>query len=92
MTRRGTRTDGGKYYGVTASGAMHEAAPGEPDVVICRRVIDYPTAQEPVGAGLRACADCGELIAFNPAGPWPNKPHVCMQCRGIEPLPFERTQ
>jgi hypothetical protein len=78
----------GQYYGVTPSGRMVPAAPAVPDIVICRRVADFPASRAPEGAALEPCARCSEIIAFNPNGPYPDRPRACQRCCGIEPLPI----
>jgi hypothetical protein len=83
-----TKVDAGKYYGVTPTGRMVQVPAATPDVVICRRVADFPANQPPAGAALEPCARCGEVIAFNPHGPYPDRPRACQRCCGIEPLPF----
>jgi hypothetical protein len=83
-----TFTDGGKYFGRIWSGDLEEIGPTEPDSIICRRIADYPNATPPAAAARSTCATCHAPIAYNPAGPWPNKPRICMQCGGIEPLPI----
>ena len=87
MTKRKGRTDAGKYYGRHADGALEEVPPCDPDFIVCRRVADYPNLTPPPGAAFGDCVRCGIKIAFNPAK-YPDKPHICMQCHGIEPLPF----
>lgn len=85
------RTKPGQYYGVTRAGRMVPVGDVDlaPDVVICRRVVDYPHGRPPAAAITGPCADCGKRIAWNPTGPHQDRPHVCMQCRQIEPLPIE---
>lgn len=58
---------------------------------MCRRTVDFAPAPIPDGAGRAPCTECGAEVVFNPATPAPtcNLPKVCMQCEGIEPLPFE---
>jgi len=92
---RGVATKAGTFYGrETRTGRLLELAPEEvaklarpPDTVICRRVADYAGGRVPAGAAIGACATCGAAIAFNPAK-FPERPHVCMQCGGIAPLPY----
>lgn len=80
-------------YGVTWTGEHVKVGDdfGPPSEVVCRRVADYPKGKPPAAARITTCADCGRRIAFNPAGPHQDKPKVCMQCAGIQPLPIERT-
>ena len=81
----------GKFYGRTWDGRLVEVADAgrEPDHIICRRRADYPGQRAPVGARLAPCSKCGELVAYNPLGRFPDKPKVCMQCAHIRPLPIE---
>ena len=91
MTKKGIRTEAGRYYGVTHSGRMEELpADGAraPHFVICRRVEDYPDQRVPAGGGVGECCDCLTPIVFNPRGPHPTVPRRCMQCAQVEPLPF----
>lgn len=90
MDTKRTRTEGGQYYGRDAQGRLHTVGDVDipPDVVVCRRVADYPGERAPEAAQLTECTRCGARIAFNPAGPHQGRPKVCMQCGGIEPLPF----
>lgn len=86
----GIKTTPGRYYGrLTEDGPLVPAAPGTPDAVICRRVADYPGGVLPAGARMALCCQCGAGIAFNPRGPHQDRPRACMQCCGIQPLPFE---
>jgi len=80
---------GGQYLLRDWTGRLRDAAPGTPDHVICRRVIDYAPAPVPPTAAIAECMRCGAAVAFNPAGPHPNRLKICMQCGGIEPLPIE---
>lgn len=83
-----TKTGSGKYYHRDWTGRMQETvAVDMPDVVICRRIQDFPGAP-PVGACVTPCSRCFVPIAYDPTGPHQDRPHVCMQCSGIEPLPF----
>jgi hypothetical protein len=81
------RTESGEYYERDERG-LRPAAPGVPDVVICRRVVDYPDGQPPIDAALDTCTECSALVAYNPSGPHLERPRVCMQCAGIQPLPI----
>jgi hypothetical protein len=66
-------------------GRLHEVGPGPaPDVTICRRLADFPDGA-PGSATVIACATCGALVAT--ANRFPERPTICMQCAGIEPLP-----
>jgi hypothetical protein len=89
MSRR--RVEPGAFYRRTDDGgAMVPAAPGVPDVVICRRVRDYPSGAIPAGGTVTRCASCGAAVVTNMAK-FPEQPRRCMQCSGIAPLPFEAT-
>jgi hypothetical protein len=41
----------------------------------------------PAGGGVVLCTRCQRPIVHNPAT-FPAVPRICMQCGGIEPLPF----
>ena len=63
--------------------------PGEQaDAWICRRLSDYPGQRPPEGAAVEHCTRCHADICFNPYRHVP-APKICLQCAGIEPLPFE---
>lgn len=90
--------NGGAFYGQRRPGGRLERLATDPsagqpvDAWICRRVADYPRGAVPAGAAVAHCTRCGALIAFNPkrvASVPPDTPQVCMQCAGIEPLPYE---
>jgi hypothetical protein len=84
------RTEGGHYYERDWTGRLRDTAQcGIPDVVICRRVVDYAPAPVPPTAAVTESARCGAVIAYNPANPHTARPKICMQCGGIEPLPIE---
>lgn len=90
MSRDPTRA--GKFYGRRDDGGLEEIGPTLPageraDAWICRRVSDYPFLRPPAAAALDRCTECGILIAYNPARAC-EAPRVCMQCAGIEPLPY----
>jgi len=92
VTRERTKTMPGTYYGVTHAGRMvplSSSPDRPPDKVICRRVADYAPFRPPAAASTGPCADCGAPIAWNPAGPHQDRPKICMQCAGIQPLPIE---
>lgn len=81
---------GGQYLERDWTGRLIDTARRDtPDVVICRRVVDYAPAPVPPTAAITECTRCGAAVAFNPAGPHPTRPKICMQCGGIEPLPIE---
>src|SRR5262245_45471933 len=74
----------GNYYGVRhGGGPLEPAPPGVPDIVVCRRVGDYPGGQPPAQAALETCTRCSALIAYNPQGPFQYVPKICMQCARI---------
>ena len=87
MTRR---LEGGRYYGRTLSGHLVPVGDVDrpPDEVVCRRVADYAPAPIPAGAAFGVCGRCDAAIAFNPNGPHPTAPKLCMQCAGIQPNPI----
>jgi hypothetical protein len=60
-----------------------------PQVVICRRLSDYPQQRPPAAAAMTVCHTCRAPIAFNPNGPHHDRPKICLQCAGIEPLPIK---
>ncbi len=84
-----TRVYGGRYYGETHDGRLVPVTdpPRPPDVVVCRRVADFPGGQAPPGAAVAACAECAAPIAYNPARSY-SAPRVCLQCRHITPDPL----
>jgi hypothetical protein len=87
------QVESGQYVGIDHKGRMHhvdDTAGQPPDVVVCRRVADFPAGQAPRGAGVAPCVECQTLIVYNPNGPHLDRPRVCMQCRGIQPLPITR--
>lgn len=75
----------GHYYDM--SKRVTEASPGEPEYVVCRRLRDYAGTMPLTGA-ITWCARCHCAVVFDPMGPHPDRPRVCMQCVGIEPLPL----
>lgn len=81
----------GHYYGERHDGEridLGRTLGVPPDVVICRRVADYPLGP-PAAAGIMPCSQCTAPIAYNPAGPHQQAPKICMQCARIHPLPIE---
>ena len=87
---------GGTFVGrVTPGGPLLPMAdpggPQSPDAWICRRVADYPAdALAPLrtrGAQQAVCVRCGAAILYNPAR-LVDAPKICMQCAGIQPLPW----
>lgn len=82
-------TKPGTYYWLNFfDGDMKEAAPGVPHRVVCRRVADFPDGRPPAGAAFVPCVECAAPVAYNPHGPHRDRPRVCMQCVGVEPLPI----
>lgn len=81
-------TEPGKYY--LRAGALVPVgdAPGPPDVVVCRRVVDYAPQPVPGGAAFTQCRLCTSVVAFDPDGPHQHVGKICMQCAGIKPLPI----
>jgi hypothetical protein len=86
--KRGTRVNSGDYYFRTLGGPLEPAPPGIPDVVICRRVLDFPGGQVPAGGIVTICRDCDAPVVTNLAK-FSDRPRICMQCASIEPLPIE---
>jgi hypothetical protein len=84
---KGKRVLPGKYYGRRPDGGLEDAPPGEPDLIICRRVADFPNGITPARAAMQPCSRCHTPIAFNPARVY-SAPLVCMQCAGIQPEPL----
>jgi hypothetical protein len=83
-----TETHGGQYLQRTARGDLREVPPARPDVVVCRRVADFPGGCAPTGAVVAICARCPQPVAYDPAGPHQEAPRICLQCGGITPLPI----
>lgn len=71
-----TKTRPGHMYGRSTDDRLVEVNPTAhvPDNVVCRRAADYPLQLPPRGAALSDCTRCGEIIAFNPAGPYQDRP------------------
>lgn len=82
----GTRVVGPGFWRLDDDGRMEPDGPSVPDVVISRRVSDFPGGVAPAGAIVIPCQRCGARIAWD--GHFPDRPHVCLQCGGIEPLPL----
>lgn len=83
------RVFAGRYYGRrTPTGPLEDAPAGVPDIVICRRVADFPNGTPPPQAATGPCPHCGALIAWNPANPHTTRPKSCMQCAHIRPDPL----
>jgi len=80
----------GRYY-TEVGGRLDETPAGPPDVVVCRRLADFPRQQLPNGGRVGACRRCLAPIVFNWEGPHQNRPRICMQCAGIQPLPIEES-
>jgi hypothetical protein len=87
--KRGTLVNSGEYFSRTLGGPLEPAPPGVPDVVICRRVEDFPGGQVPAGGIVTVCRECGAQVVTNLAK-HPDRPRICMQCAHIQPLPIER--
>jgi hypothetical protein len=85
---KGRRTSPGEFYWRAPSGELVPAAPSVPDVIICRRLGDFPGATMPAGGTRAICEACGAVVVTN-AAKFPDRPRRCMQCSQIEPLPFE---
>lgn len=83
------KVNSGNYYGRDADGKLHRIGDVDapPDIVICRRVADYPAGTRDGQVG--RCSQCAAPIRYNPDGPHQDRPRVCMQCAGIQPLPIE---
>lgn len=79
---------GGRHYGELPNGRLVEVPPMPADIVVCRRVADFPASRPPAGATIAPCPKCGAPIAFNPRGLYLDRPRVCMQCYGIKPDPI----
>lgn len=84
------RFDAGKYYGITRGGRVLplDAPDGTlPDVVVARRVADFPGRQVPPGGTVIPCATCGAPLVTN-LQKFPGVPRRCMQCEGVIPEPM----
>lgn len=79
---------GGGYYRRGAQG-LQPAEPGVPDVVICRPLDAFPGHRAPAGGWVAPCAWCQQPIVYNPRGPHPDKPRICMPCARVTPLPLD---
>lgn len=87
-----SRVDSGRYYArATVDGPLLPAPTGRPDVIICRRAVDYAPAPIPATAAFDRCVNCGARIVYNPDGPYQAEgiPRRCMQCCRVQPLPLE---
>jgi hypothetical protein len=83
-----TKVNSGEWWARDwRTGRLTPAAPATPDVVICRRVADYPGGRAPAGATLGTCGRCAAPLAHN-AAKYPEVERICMQCAHIVPLPF----
>src|SRR5262245_59315514 len=79
---------GGEYINLETGARV---APGEPGVVVCRRLEDLPTGFALAARGgirIARCGACGTAIAYSLKSPHADTPHICLQCAGIEPLPM----
>lgn len=74
------------FWTFDVDGKMRPHAPADPDVVISRRIADFPDGTPPAAALIVACSECGALVAND--GRYREKPKICLQCAGIEPLPI----
>jgi hypothetical protein len=83
--------DSGRYYTIDEKDCV-ETAPQVPDMMACRRVVDFPGGREPDGAALDTCRQCSALIAYDPHGPHLDVTRVCFQCCGFEPAPIENAK
>jgi len=78
----------GRYYQRDVTGGpIRPADPGPPDIVVARRVADFPIGRVPRGP-IEACTLCGAAIVTHPNNPHPDRPLLCLQCAGIQPLPI----
>jgi hypothetical protein len=57
-------------------------------ITVCRRAVDFAPTPIPPGALFATCTECYAVVVYSPASPHQTLPKVCMQCVGIEPLPF----
>ena len=90
MRARRTTVRAGQYYGEPHDGGPLvplAVPPRPPDVVVCRRVADFPGGQVPPGAAVVGCAQCAAPIVYNAARQYA-APRVCMQCMQIAPDPL----
>jgi hypothetical protein len=89
MTTKKPDVFGGGYYAPDDSGRLQpvDHPDGAPIAWVCRRLSDFPGAP-PAGYAVTTCCGCTALIAFNP-GRTVDAPKVCMQCAGLQPLPFD---
>jgi len=78
----------GKTYELTKEGPV-EAQGKTPTVWSCRRVADFPEGAIATlhAAGFTNCTLCSARIVYNSMRTL-DAPKVCMQCLGIQPLPF----
>lgn len=80
----------GTFYEEVADGfKRYDGPPRQPDVVVCRRLADFPGERVPDGAATAQCSQCGAVIVYDPACDTGDAPRACMQCVSIEPLPLE---
>ena len=76
----------GQYFRERPGGLV-PAAPAPPDVIVCRRVADFPGGLAPAGSAVVQCAECAAPIVYK-AAPNYAAPRVCMQCMHIVPDPL----
>jgi hypothetical protein len=81
-----TRVVAGRYFRETPHGLV-PSAPCTPDVIICRRVADFPGGQVPAGGAVVACRQCEAPIVYAAARHYA-APRICMQCANITPDPL----
>jgi hypothetical protein len=78
---------GGMFFEVK-DGRFSPVDPVPPDVVVARRLRDFEPEDMPAAARLVACAECGCAVVTE--AKFPEKLRVCMQCAGIQPMPFPK--
>ena len=82
-------TKPGKYYERIGGRTLREYdGDPPPEVVICRRLADFPQGTPPPGAVLWFCAECHATLVGDPKAPHQELPRICLQCAGIRPLPW----
>jgi hypothetical protein len=87
--KRGRVVNSGEYFERAPDGRLEPAAPGVPDVVMCRRVEDFHGGQVPAGGIVTVCRECDAAVVTNLLK-FPDRPRICMQCARVQPLPIER--
>lgn len=83
------RVRAGRYYGLAPDGMQALELPDSvvPDVVVARRVADFPRQRVPRGGSVVNCAGCGAPVVTN-LEKFPEVPRRCMQCQQIHPDPI----